>query len=125
MPKILIVDDEPNIIGMLVRFLEKSGYDVVAAGGGEEALMIFRAQRDIDLVVLDSKMPKMDGVEVLKQMKAISPKVSVIMFSGDINIVSGRLEEFEKMGCSPDDVLAKPITLPLLEAAIKRKLGEA
>ena len=121
MPKILVVDDEQNIVGMLERFLKKTGYDVITAGSGEEALEIFQKTGDIDLVVLDSKMPKMRGVDVLKQLKAIDPKVPVIMFSGDIN-VAGRLEEFAKLGCLAEDILAKPISLPLLEEAIRRKL---
>ena len=121
MPKILIVDDELKVMEVLEKFLKMSGYEVLAAEDGEKALGILGEDCGIDLVILDSKMPKMRGEDMLKRFREVNIKTPVILLSGDINI-AGRLEEFERLGCSAEDILSKPISLPELDKIIKRKL---
>jgi len=69
LPLILVVDDVPDNVEMLQMRLESQGYEVVSAGDGEEALAKTRELLP-DLVLLDVMMPKMDGIETVKQIKA-------------------------------------------------------
>ena len=82
MAKILIVEDEKLLNEAYELVLKKEGYDVSAAFNGEEALELF-AKHKPDLILLDLRMPKMDGVEFLKQLEAKGkhPDLSVIVFS--------------------------------------------
>ena len=75
--KILVVDDESRMRKLVKDFLAKSGYDVIEAGDGEAALDIFFKEKDIALIVLDVMMPKMDGWQVCREVRAYS-KVPII-----------------------------------------------
>jgi CheY-like chemotaxis protein len=77
-PRVLVVDDEPGMRETLVDILEAVGYDVAAAGDGEQALDAVR-EREVDVVVMDIQMPKRDGVSVLQQINP--PPPSVIMMT--------------------------------------------
>lgn len=79
--KILVVDDEIGIRQSLQKILEREGYTVVTASNGEEAFKIIR-QGDIDLLITDIRMAGMDGVELLKVSKSVSPFTEVIMITG-------------------------------------------
>ena len=70
--KILVVDDESRMRKLVKDFLAKSGYDVIEAGDGEAALDIFFKEKDIALIVLDVMMPKMDGWQVCREVRAYS-----------------------------------------------------
>ncbi len=76
--KVLVVDDESRMRKLVRDFLVKDGYDVLEAGDGEEALEIFFGQKDIALIVLDVMMPKLDGWQVGREVRALS-KVRIIM----------------------------------------------
>ena len=78
--KILVVDDESRMRKLVKDFLAKSGYDVIEAGDGEAALDIFFKEKDIALIVLDVMMPKMDGWQVCREVRAYS-KVPIIMLT--------------------------------------------
>ena len=78
-PTILLVDDEDAVRTVLTFPLEKDGYVVVQAGDGEEALRRF-AEQPIDLVVLDLMLPRLDGLEVCKRLRATST-VPIIMLT--------------------------------------------
>ncbi len=81
--RILIVDDEPLVRDVAKTVLERTGFQVVSAEGGEEALEIYRREgRDIDLVLLDYIMPRMNGVQVLKELQQLDPDVCVLFSSG-------------------------------------------
>ncbi|MCM8763237.1 MAG: response regulator, partial [Candidatus Omnitrophica bacterium] len=67
-PKILIVDDEPDILDLLELTLSEENYEILKASDGEEALAIIKSQ-PLDLVLLDYKMPKMDGRQVCLEVK--------------------------------------------------------
>ncbi|MBM3246452.1 MAG: response regulator [Candidatus Omnitrophica bacterium] len=103
--KILIVDDESDIVDVLKQFLCHKGYDVSGASSGEEALDILDEKRT-DLVLLDIKMPGIQGTEVAKIVKEKYPHIKII-------VVTGYAEEAESL--SRDNLLAglfvKPIQL--------------
>ena len=80
MPTILLVEDEANQRLLYRMELEDEGYHVVAAGNGREALQEARRTRP-DLVVLDLRMPDMDGLEALQRMPALNPRLPVIIHS--------------------------------------------
>jgi len=80
MKKILIVDDEPNIVMALEFSLKKKGYNVLIARDGEEAMTVFDSSHP-KVVILDVMMPKFDGFEVLNHIKTIQPQTKVIFLS--------------------------------------------
>jgi two-component system response regulator PilR (NtrC family) len=79
-PKILVVDDEPSMRDFLEIFLTREGYDVVSAATGEKAFELLDAAA-FDLVITDLKMPKIDGIQVLKKAKAVDPEVQVLIIT--------------------------------------------
>jgi two-component system, cell cycle sensor histidine kinase and response regulator CckA len=79
---ILLVDDEDVIRRMAKRMLERYGYQVLMAKDGEEAVQVY--QSDIDLVILDMIMPKLDGMKTLRRLKEINPRIKTILFTGNI-----------------------------------------
>ncbi|MBC7840551.1 MAG: response regulator [Nitrospiraceae bacterium] len=81
MAKILVIDDEEGIRHLLDTLLSRKGYTVVLAGSGRKGLELFRRERP-DVVVLDLKMPEMDGVSVLKQIRQINLIQPVIILTG-------------------------------------------
>lgn len=76
--KILIVDDDLNILRLYKEELEEDGYDIVTASSGEEALRVFEAENP-DLVTLDILLPDIDGIKLLRQMKEKKPRMPIIM----------------------------------------------
>ena len=68
--RILVVDDESRMRKLVKDFLVRSGYEVLEAADGEEAIDIFFTQKNIDLIILDVMMPKADGIAVLKKIRA-------------------------------------------------------
>jgi DNA-binding response OmpR family regulator len=117
MPKrVLIVDDEARIRGIVRSYLEADGFEVAEAGGGEEALSRARDWQP-DLVVLDVMMPETDGLEVLRQVRARS-EVPVIL-------LTARSEEIDKLvglSVGADDYMTKPFSPRELVARIKAVL---
>lgn len=95
--KVLLVDDEERFRQSLAQRLKLRGLDVLEVGDPEDAIRVVRQSRP-DVVVLDRKMPKMQGEEVLKEIKHISPEVQVIMLTGhasmDSAAATGRLDAF-------------------------------
>jgi DNA-binding response OmpR family regulator len=78
--KILVVDDEKNILKLYQAELEDEGYTVVTANSGREALDIFESENP-DLVTLDILMPDIDGIQILRQMKEKKPDMPIIMLT--------------------------------------------
>jgi DNA-binding response OmpR family regulator len=78
--KILVVDDEKNILKLYQAELEDEGYTVVTANSGREALDIFEGENP-DLVTLDILMPDIDGIQILRQMKEKKPDIPIIMLT--------------------------------------------
>jgi two-component system NtrC family response regulator len=80
METILVVDDEKNYLLVLSEVLQDEGYEVLTAQGGHEALEIQKSS-DLDLILTDMKMPTMDGIELLENIKALDPDLPVIMMT--------------------------------------------
>jgi sodium-dependent dicarboxylate transporter 2/3/5 len=99
MPKVLLVDDEDRFRTSLARRLRSRGWDVVDVDNGEEAVRQVRMDREIDIAILDLKMPDMDGIQTLAEMRAFNPAVQAIMLTGHGSLESakdaGRLEAFK------------------------------
>ncbi|MFC1821874.1 response regulator [Thermodesulfobacteriota bacterium] len=102
--KILLVDDEEDFVEMLSLRLEATGQNVTPAYSGKECLDILR-QKAIDVVILDVKMPGMDGIETLKEIKKHFPLVEVIMMTGH-GTVEMAVEEWKQLGAF--DYMLKP-----------------
>ena len=98
MPKLLLVDDEDRFRISLAKRLELRGYEVIALNNGQEAVKIVRNEPEIDVVILDRKMPGVGGEQVLREIKAFRPELQVIFLTGHGNVNSamevGRLEAY-------------------------------
>jgi len=120
-PKVLIVDDEPNIREVVGLYLRRDGHEVVSAADGEEALDLFRSSRP-DLVVLDLMLPKMNGLEVCRRMQA-ERRVPLIMLTAR----GAEEERIVGLGIGADDYVVKPFSpreLAARVAAVLRRAAE-
>lgn len=81
MAKILVIDDEQSVRDLLDTLLRRKGYDVVVAESGQKGLDLYRRERP-DVLVLDLKMPEMDGLTVLRQIRSLDPRKPVIVLTG-------------------------------------------
>jgi len=116
---ILLVDDETIILDVSEDMLKTLGYKVFLASGGNEAIDIYKKNKDkIELVILDLIMPGMGGGETYKALKSINPDVKVLLSSG-YNI-SGEAEEIMKQGIN--DFIQKPFTMTKLSHKIRNIL---
>ena len=113
--KILIIDDEKNIVKFLSMSLKVDGYETVVAYNGAEGIEVFKKEQP-DIVLTDIKMPEMDGLEVLRQIKMIDPETEVIIITGhgDIDSTIAALQR----GAS--DFINKPVKDEALAIALKR-----
>lgn len=122
MGKVLVVDDEEGVRSLLERTLARVGYSVVSAANGQEALDRV-SQQDIEVVLLDIKMPGMSGMDVLQQLAKRWPDIGVVMVTMMADIETA----VEAMKLGADDYITKPFNwddlLPKIQwAAEKRKL---
>ena len=117
--RILLVDDEPPVQRLLSFPLEREGYEVVPALDGQEALRRFEHER-FDLVVLDIMLPKMDGLEVCRRMRAKS-SVPIIM-------LTAKAEEIDKvlgLEIGADDYITKPFSMREFRSRVRAALRRA
>jgi DNA-binding response OmpR family regulator len=116
-PKVLIVDDEPNIVQLAKLYLERDNFQVTAVGDGLRALETIR-ERQPDLVVLDVMLPRLDGFEICRQLRAEDNQVPIIM-------VTARDEDIDKilgLELGADDYLTKPFNPRELVARVRAVL---
>ncbi len=111
--RILLIDDEPAQIASLKSFLKRRNYKVKSALSGEEGLQIVRDEH-IDLIFTDFRMPDMNGLEVVKQVKKINPEILIAI----ITAFSATEEAVEVMKEGAFDYLSKPINLDELEMLV-------
>lgn len=118
-PSVLLVDDEAAFLDAMARRLGKRGLTVATAQSGQQALdeLADGGPSKVDVVILDVKMPGMDGLEALARMKRLYPNVEVIMLTGHATVENA----IEGMKGGAFDYLMKPCDLELLLA----KVGEA
>lgn len=112
---VLLVDDEVPFVETMTKRLEKRGLTVTAAFSGTEALKTLEEDASIEVVILDVKMPQMDGIEALKRIKAEYPLVEVIMLTGHATVETG----IEGMKLGAFDYLMKPCEMDVLLAKVK------
>ncbi|MBD5469841.1 MAG: response regulator transcription factor [Lachnospiraceae bacterium] len=112
--KILVVDDESRMRKLVRDFLVKQGYQVLEAGDGSEALDLFFDNQDIALMILDVMMPKIDGWQVCREVRAYS-KVPIIMLTARAD------EKDELLGfeLGVDEYIAKPFSPKILVARVE------
>src|SRR6266550_444803 len=118
-PTILLVDDEDSVRKVLAFPLERDGYAVVQAADGEEALRQF-SEQPIDLVVLDIMLPRLDGLEVCKRLRATST-VPIIM-------LTARDDELDKvigLELGADDYITKPFSIREFRSRVRALLRRA
>ena len=120
--KILVVDDESRMRKLVKDFLTKKNFQVLEAGNGEEAMVIFYEEKDIALIILDVMMPKMDGWEVCREIRKNS-KVPIIMLTAR----SDERDELLGFDLGVDEYISKPFSPKILVArveAILRRTGQ-
>jgi two-component system alkaline phosphatase synthesis response regulator PhoP len=120
--KILIVDDEKQLVSLIRLHMEMAGYEALVARDGEEAMEIVKKERP-DLMILDLMIPKVDGWEVCKRLRAESGirNIPVIMLSARTS-TADKLRGFE---CGADDYVTKPFSPRELTVRVKRVLARA
>lgn len=121
-PKILVVDDESRMRKLVRDFLQRENFEVLEAGDGSEALDIFFENQDIALIILDVMMPKMDGWQVCREVRAYS-KVPIIMLTAR----SDEKDELQGFELGVDEYISKPFSPKILVArveAILRRTGK-
>jgi len=113
--KLLIIDDEPPILEMLEMSLASEGYEVSTAENGVEGLVVFKEQKP-KLVLTDIKMPGMDGIEVLKQIKTLDSEAEVIVITGHGDMDSA----ISAIRNGASDFITKPIRDEILMLSLER-----
>jgi two-component system cell cycle sensor histidine kinase/response regulator CckA len=116
MANVLVVDDEPNLLQLVVMILKQNGHTVLSASNGVEALMVYSSYHSkFDLVLTDVMMPGMNGIELVERFRAIDSSIRILLMSGFV----------------PDDIelpqdlpfLKKPFPPDRLMAAVEQTLA--
>ena len=115
MDKLLLIDDEPDILRVLSMSLKADGYDVISAQSGREGIAAFEKEKP-DIVITDIKMPGMDGIEVLKKVKGLDADTEVIIITGHGDIENA----IEALKHGASDFINKPVRDEALAIALKR-----
>jgi DNA-binding NtrC family response regulator len=102
--RILVVDDEPEIVEVLRDLLMFAGFDVETAENGKRALDLLTTTRQFDLVITDMKMPEMDGLELLRLTHQLNKRVPVVILTGHATVDNG-IHSIEEGAC---DYVLKP-----------------
>lgn len=123
--KVLVVDDEPDIVELIAYNLKKEGYQVYTASNGQEAVTVAKRVMP-DLIILDIMMPKMDGIEACRIMRAMPEFKSTFMI-----FLTARSEEYSEIAgfnVGADDYIAKPIKpralLSRINAILRRNIQQ-
>ncbi|MGN7401519.1 sigma-54-dependent transcriptional regulator [Cytobacillus praedii] len=113
--RLLIVDDEKDLLELLVKRLIRKGYEVKCAETAEDALLLLKKHM-FDIAIYDIRLPKMDGIELLKKTKIIQPETEILMLTGHGTIETA----IEAMKIGAFDYLTKPYNLSELEITIQK-----
>lgn len=120
--KVLIVDDEPNILELLEYNLKKEGYDIIRASTGEETIAILEGVKP-DIVLLDQMLPGIDGLMVLKKIRA-----NDMLSDMPVILVTAKSEEIDKiigLELGADDYVTKPFSVRELVARVRANLRKS
>ncbi len=130
-PLVMVVDDEVPFVETITKRLEKRGLKVISAYGGQEALETLDTNRNVDVVILDVKMPGMDGIETLREIKQQHPLVEVVMLTGhatvETAIMGMRLGAFDYLmkPCEMEQLLVKVQEATMMKRGHEEKIKEA
>lgn len=115
--RILVVDDDKELADTLVEYLTKLGYQAVPAYGGNEALTKFE-QGGFQVIITDLKMPEMDGMKLLEEVRRLDSKATVIIVTGYGSIESA----VEAIKCGAYDFITKPFEMNVMKAIVNRAM---
>jgi CheY-like chemotaxis protein len=118
--KILVVDDEVEIVRLLTDYLAEQGYEVVTAHGGIEALAKLDAEKPL-VVLLDVRMPGMDGIEVLRRIRSFNQDVGILMITANEDIDLAK----EALALGAYDYTLKPVDFQYLSRAVEKMMAAA
>ncbi|SFM63737.1 response regulator [Thermodesulforhabdus norvegica] len=130
-PYVMLVDDEEAFVEAMTRRLSRRNLKIISALSGEEALEKLDNHRDVDVVILDVKMPGMDGIETLREIKARFPLIEVIMLTGHAtveNAVEGMKKgafDYLMKPCDIDELIRKVTEATEKKRAHEEKIREA
>lgn len=117
MQRVLVVDDDPALTSVLKRGLAYEGFAVDIAASGKDALVVAR-ERLPDLVILDIMMPGMDGLEVLRRLRAADPQLPILMLTAK----DAPADQVQGLTEGADDYVVKPFSFEVLVARIRALL---
>jgi DNA-binding response OmpR family regulator len=118
--RILVIDDDPSIRRPLQIALSKAGYQVIESGDGHEAMRLWREQ-GVDLVITDIHMPDKDGLEVIRELRKLSPSTPIIaMTDGGMSKHMELLQDAKAFGAL--QTIAKPFRLEEMLAVVNQEL---
>lgn len=114
-PYVMLVDDEVPFVETMRKRLDKRGLRITSAFSGEEALNLLKTEDSVDVIILDVKMPGMDGIEALQEIKRRHPLKEVIMLTGHATVETA----IEGMKLGAFDYLMKPCDIDTLVAKVE------
>ena len=115
--KILVVDDEENMLALFKRVLGKEGYELACVNSGQSAVRLVK-EETFELAIVDVSMPDMDGIEVLAKLKVMDRELPVIMITAFPSW--DKEQAARRLGC--DDYLSKPLDMKRLKALVREKI---
>lgn len=115
---ILVIDDEPAIVDLFSEYLTEQGFAVVTAAAGEEGLARLAVDKP-DIVFLDMRMPGMDGLETLRQIRAVNMRVPVLMISANDDVAAAK----DAIRLGAFDYTLKPVDFDYLSRALDKMLA--
>ena len=116
---VLIIEDEETLARNILRYLERAGYEARVANDGKSGLRLFESFKP-DVVLLDLRLPDLDGVEILKRIRATDETIKVLMMTAHGTVVNA----VEAMKAGAHDYLTKPIVLSDLKRVLERTIGD-
>ncbi len=121
MQKILIIDDEPHILLMLKKMLERVGYEIEIATNGIEGIKLFK-ESGSDLVITDIIMPEKEGLETIREMRRIKSDLKIIAMSGGGKVSADNYLQIARIFGAAKSI-AKPFTQKEMVSAVQSLLG--
>jgi CheY-like chemotaxis protein len=113
--KVLLIDDDENVAELFGKTLAEAGHDTVVCHGGKEGLASIQS-RPPDVVFLDVRMPGMDGIQVLRKIRAVNASLPVILVTG--HATPGEIEQARRLGVT--EIVEKPYILNEFTSALSR-----